>query len=68
MSPIRDGPGHTDAMLQRDSNRRSNMERKNDKPVELTTEQLDIVIGGTATTGPKQLPPRNPFGPKSQNH
>lgn len=40
------------------------MERSNDKPAELTTEQLDIVTGGKATTGPTHLPPRNPFGPK----
>jgi hypothetical protein len=42
------------------------MERTNEKPVELTTQHLDIVTGGTATTGPKQLPPRNPFGPPKQ--
>jgi hypothetical protein len=49
-------------MLQRDSNRRSNMERANEKPVELTTDELNMVTGGTAPrTLPTHLPPRNPF-------
>jgi hypothetical protein len=39
------------------------MERRNDKPAELTLEQLDIVTGGRMGTGPTPLPPRNPFGP-----
>jgi hypothetical protein len=39
------------------------MERRTDKPVELTAHQLDIVTGGRLGTGPTHLPPRNPFGP-----
>ena len=41
------------------------MERTNEKPVELTPAQLDIVTGGKAATGPTGTLPRNPFGPKS---
>ena len=41
------------------------MGRTNEKPVELTTAQLDIVTGGAAVYGPKGTPPRNPLGPKS---
>ena len=44
------------------------MERTNEKPIELTTEQLDVVTGGEATHGPKGTLPRNPFGPKPQAH
>jgi hypothetical protein len=55
-------------MLQRDSKQESNMERTNDKSIELTAKELDAVTGGKATTGPTHLPPRNPFpwptGPK----
>jgi hypothetical protein len=61
-APIRHSPGHTDAMLQRDSNRRSNVERTNEKPIELTTKELDTATGGMAPrTLPTHLPPRNPF-------
>ena len=37
------------------------MERSNDKPVELTTKELDTATGGTASRPPTHLPPRNPF-------
>ena len=57
-------PGHTDAMLQRDSNRRSNMERTNEKSIELTMSQLDIVSGGKVIRSPWTLP-TNPFSPPS---
>src|SRR3954452_8929480 len=56
-APIAHCPDHTDAMLQRDSNKRSNMERANEKPVELTTDELNMVTGGTA---PRTLPTHLP--------
>jgi hypothetical protein len=59
---IRHSPGHTDAMLQRDDNRRSNMERTNEKPTELTTKELDTATGGMVLRiPPTPFPPRNPF-------
>jgi hypothetical protein len=56
-------------MLQRDSNRRSNMERANEKSIELTSieltmSQLDIVSGGKVIRSPWTLP-TNPFSPPS---
>jgi hypothetical protein len=49
-------------MLQRDSNRRSNMGRTNEKSIALTTKELDQATGGMAPrTLPTHLPPRNPF-------
>jgi bacteriocin-like protein len=48
-------------MLQRDSNRRSNMECTNEKPIELTTNELDAVTGGMAPRLPTSTLPRNPF-------
>jgi bacteriocin-like protein len=48
-------------MLQRDSNRRSNMERTNEKSSELTTKELDAVSGGKAPQYPTSTLPRNPF-------
>jgi bacteriocin-like protein len=60
MAPTRHGAGHTDAMLQRDSNRRSNMERANEKSIELTEKELDAVTGGKLGNGTL---PFNPFHP-----
>jgi hypothetical protein len=57
-------PDHTDAMLQRDGNRRSNMERTDEKSIELTMNELDIVSGGKVTHSPWTLP-TNPFSPPS---
>lgn len=48
-------------MLQRDSNRRMDMERTNEKSIELTAKELDAVTGGKSGTLPTHLPPRNPF-------
>jgi len=48
-------------MLQRDSNGRSNMERTNEKPTELTTKELDAATGGMAPQHPTSTLPRNPF-------
>jgi hypothetical protein len=54
-------------MLQRDSKQERNMERTNERPIELTAKALDAVTGGKSGT-PTHLPPRNPFpwptGPK----
>jgi hypothetical protein len=59
-SPIGHCPGHTDAMVHRSSNRRRNMERTNEKPIELTMKELDTVSGGVMTPSTTTLP-RNPF-------
>jgi hypothetical protein len=37
------------------------MERTNEKSIELTTAELDVVTGGMAPTIPTHVPPRNPF-------
>ena len=37
------------------------MERRNEKPIELTPDELDIVTGGAIRIPPTHLPPRNPF-------
>ena len=37
------------------------MEHANEKSVELTTDELDVVTGGMATRPPTHIPPRNPF-------
>jgi len=59
-APIRHCPGQPDAMLQRDSNWRSSMERTHEKPIELTEKQLDGVTGGKLGNGTL---PFNPFHP-----
>jgi bacteriocin-like protein len=51
-------------MLQRDGNRRSNMERANEPAIELTTKELDAVTGGKAIP-PRTTLPTNPFSPPS---
>ena len=51
-------------MLQRDSNRRMDMERTNEKSIELTMTELDVVSGGKVTHSPWTLP-TNPFSPPS---
>jgi hypothetical protein len=58
-APIRHCHGHTDAMLQRDGDRRHTMERTNEKPIELTLSEL-----GKVTHSPWTLP-TNPFSPPS---
>ena len=37
------------------------MERANEKPIELTTNELDAVSGGMAPQYPTSTLPRNPF-------
>jgi bacteriocin-like protein len=60
-APFCHSPAQTDAMLQRDKQQESNMERTNEKSIELTTKELDAVTGGKSGTLPTHLPPRNPF-------
>jgi hypothetical protein len=49
-------------MLQRDRKGRRNMERTNEKSIELTMDELDIVSGGKV---PHWTLPTNPFSPPS---
>jgi hypothetical protein len=58
--PSGQSPDHTDAMLQRDGNRRNNMERGNEKSIELTAKELDTVTGGKSIP-PRTTLPTNPF-------